>query len=1057
MKQVLPRRFASGVGLPTTGTRYFDIIGGRSAVTTTEASAQVVAAAAGVFRNLSARVTTAPGSGVTWTFTLRINGADTALTFTIAGTATSGSYTGGDVAVAEGDLVTLAVTVSGGTAASSGVWHTSVEFEGSTAAQSLYGSFTGGGLGTMTRYSHPWMTTLNIDATRTNVEGIAAAAGSITKLFARCTGNNVAGAETVTILVVLNGVDQDGTGGTVDTRVTLNSSTQAANLAFTLAVAAGDLIAIKSSWVSGNAGHLFSWGVQFTATTDGESQFSARPTNAPDASAVRYVPVPSDARGWNWQTSEANAAVDGGVTSFDLTALAVKTYTAPGSGKSFAFAAFVSGAASGPAVTISGTDDYEFATGSVTVAAANTVCLRATPSGTPTAGQITFAFVQYIAPPPSLELRVSQSVIEVLVEDATTIPDPSDDDGEIPTGTAPTSGNLPTGIPLLVGILEPASGDVGVAETNLPDASTYYGGRKKPWLLEVGAFRREYSGPDGGIRLSTGRARLADESGQVRTLAAAGALRQARMSFYLVDDAVRRAEGDMYRIASMAVADHAPDGAGGYELELEDLLGGRVAEWFAQPRTPGRLLSQTVFPSLDAANEGRPVPILYGAHSDDDLGASAQGMIPTVYLGTFDKSALGGSSELVDAYLVCGHAVKNITGVFFNMPDEPSTRFRVPDAYFGSLIWAPHKPNWADIFGANPVTQFIAWGGYRWTVLLLKHEIPYVDPEGQSQDFSVAAREGRSTISVNVEGVEDVGDGTGALIVRPERQLVHWLYNYIFSDAEPTGDWTTTAPTWGGYEIVDSVALAAAEAVGDAVGITVGAMAIGIDGQIDVFKQTARWLVSGDLELGSNRHGQIKIDREDPAAAAVVTYRAGGDILEPEAAGLVPMMEPGYANRLIYFWGRRWAPPAPVAAPREGDALPARAVLPYQEWRSGFQQSTADSAVTACNGRVYPRALELYGVIDEATAEAVIERILARSTGPTFNKDGARAAALRTGLQGIGKGGVSVDLGTVAAVVHPLGWPAAGWTAGSPGKLRIRAFEIDAQGGPLVTFEGRIL
>src|SRR5207344_758289 len=69
-------------------------------------------AAAGTFTGLAATVAAAPGTGKSWTITLRLNGADTALAVTIANAATTGTSSG-SVAVVAGDLVSYSVAASG--------------------------------------------------------------------------------------------------------------------------------------------------------------------------------------------------------------------------------------------------------------------------------------------------------------------------------------------------------------------------------------------------------------------------------------------------------------------------------------------------------------------------------------------------------------------------------------------------------------------------------------------------------------------------------------------------------------------------------------------------------------------------------------------------------------------------------------------------------------------------------------------------------------------------------------------------------------------------------
>jgi hypothetical protein len=396
MKQV--RTWNKGA-FPTSGTSWFDIVGGAAAANLTEYVTQGIWPAAGVFRNLLITLTTAPGSGRTYTCTLKINGSNTACVVTISDAATSGSYTASDIAVAAGDRVNMSVVVSGGTAANSGDTRISLEFEGTTAKQSGHG-WSNLGANNGTNYAHPWeggaASVLN------DVQGIVGVPGDITALYLRIVSSGSVGAsKTIVACLVLEGVPQDGSGGTVDTRVTLTTGGTAANATFTLPVVAGDLLAVRYVCTGSLAGDRFGTGLQFTATTDGYSNLGGKANNSPSPSASNYTAPWFSPTAYGWSGTEATRRIFGGITSFDLVGIAAYLYAAPGSGKSRTFQSFPNGAASGPSVTIADTSQKGVGGGSVTIDQGDTVSVIATASGTPTASQVTWAFGQYIAPPAS--------------------------------------------------------------------------------------------------------------------------------------------------------------------------------------------------------------------------------------------------------------------------------------------------------------------------------------------------------------------------------------------------------------------------------------------------------------------------------------------------------------------------------------------------------------------------------------------------------------------------------------------------------------------------------
>lgn len=77
-----------------------------------EANTHFPAPVNGTIRNLHAAVTTGPGGSETGTFTVRINGADTAVTCVLTGSETLSSNTADTVAVSAGDKITVSVTGS---------------------------------------------------------------------------------------------------------------------------------------------------------------------------------------------------------------------------------------------------------------------------------------------------------------------------------------------------------------------------------------------------------------------------------------------------------------------------------------------------------------------------------------------------------------------------------------------------------------------------------------------------------------------------------------------------------------------------------------------------------------------------------------------------------------------------------------------------------------------------------------------------------------------------------------------------------------------------------
>lgn len=123
----------------TTGSvstdRYYSILGGDTSSTVPVVS--YVMPCSGIFSRIGATVGTAPGTGTSWAFKLNVNGSDTALSATIADTATSGIDTTNQVRVAAGDLVAFHRIPTGAVAATT--ISTSAIFTPDVSGNSIHG------------------------------------------------------------------------------------------------------------------------------------------------------------------------------------------------------------------------------------------------------------------------------------------------------------------------------------------------------------------------------------------------------------------------------------------------------------------------------------------------------------------------------------------------------------------------------------------------------------------------------------------------------------------------------------------------------------------------------------------------------------------------------------------------------------------------------------------------------------------------------------------------------------------------------------------------------
>jgi hypothetical protein len=227
-------------------------------------------------RNLAVTLVAAPGLGSSRTFTLYKNGIATALTFTIADAATSGSSAAVVFATA-GDLVYLECSVAG-TPVNTTTYVT-LELNGAVANETMYGG--AGPMGALTTQFYCPLFSNGVGVAAGSVSSntsLVSAPGTITTLDVALT---VApgGATSRTFAILKNGVLQDGSGGTQDTRVVLTGASLAGSSSFSLAIAAGDDVRLTQTATGPPAATTCQFSVKVNSTTDGHSNISGWNSN----------------------------------------------------------------------------------------------------------------------------------------------------------------------------------------------------------------------------------------------------------------------------------------------------------------------------------------------------------------------------------------------------------------------------------------------------------------------------------------------------------------------------------------------------------------------------------------------------------------------------------------------------------------------------------------------------------------------------------------------------------------------------------------------------------
>lgn len=367
--------FSTGAATALTSgaTRYTAIsLADDDALSPTEAREQQLISSAGVIENLFAEVTTAPGTGETVTITLRLNGADTALTCTISGTGTTASDTTHTVTVAAGDSVCYK-TVTSASSAAAGI-RFSCQYIGDTANESqILGSAEGVSLTASTEYLPLSGCPATLVSTNVLARQLCPTVGTIKKFYVSLgTAPGIGSSRTFEIWK-----NDASTGVTITISGTSTTGNDTSN---TISAGAGDFFCIKTTFSVAPAASTIKWGCTFTATTDTEFPVLAGTSADPSSSANRFAPVQL-AGNEPFSTTETRFGCGQTLTVKNLY---VAMSTAPASGKSWAVSVRNNGSDVLTA-TVANTATTGNASGTVSVADFDNLSIGVVPTGTPTA------------------------------------------------------------------------------------------------------------------------------------------------------------------------------------------------------------------------------------------------------------------------------------------------------------------------------------------------------------------------------------------------------------------------------------------------------------------------------------------------------------------------------------------------------------------------------------------------------------------------------------------------------------------------------------------------
>lgn len=484
-------------------------------------------------------------------------------------------------------------------------------------------------------------------------------------------------------------------------------------------------------------------------------------------------------------------------------------------------------------------------------------------------------------------------------------------------------------------------------------------------------------------------------------------------------------------------------------LTLEDAL--VVSYGQTQELLPRRRLQTTQFADAPLAVLGMPEPIIYGWASD---GGDAPG--PTLTIAT---SVAGNPATLTTTTAhgfitgqhvnISGHSVSALNGhhVVTVVDDETFTvPVQAPDSGTGGSVYVqnalglvPCIPVGTEVIASVVWTRFLVAGhacksvmqvfaggnlqagvGYAGPVVVgvdLLAPIPgytatewphpnvYVDIAGRRYtliyakgDLAANALSGDAPLTVNVQGVETVGDGSGTTVVDLCQQYQHFLTNFVLGDYQ-SGAWLSVPTFPDGTARIDTASFTAAQAALDArtgVGDYEGA---GVLGNLGELKTAADWVADWnrccDVRSVTRLGGAVAVVVPE-AAAATWDHTQTHDIVRDSFD--TPTSSEDVRNVVPYSCRRNY---------RVNDWLNAGATV-YNA-----------AAITALGGaRIVDTVQEYPFVRDPDIAENLAAYRLRRL------KNGLRRVTWSTGLHGL-----AAQPGTTGTLTHADGPDASGWTA----------------------------
>lgn len=356
--------------LNTSAVRYNKIASGSSWTSTEDYRRQIIPMD-GIFSKLRIKLDGSPGTGKSYTFTLRVNGVDTVLAVTISDDETTGSELIQNVQVNAGDSVTFKCEPSGSPTARTAYW--SILFSGGESQTSIIiGGYNNLPSATLITYNSleagfAW------DTNEGNKIQIVTRSGTIKNLHILLDTAPGAG-KSRTFTLRVNEADTTLTCTISDDETTGNDTSHE------VTVSASDRVTLKCN-PSGTPADCYAyWGATFKSDVDSENLILSGNNQDLIAAAVRWAPLSlAGDQSWNVESKAYQLGREGKIKN-----LYVRLSAKPDTGKSYTFTLRVNEADTALTVTISDDETTGSDTSNeVTISDDDYLTLQCTPSGTP--------------------------------------------------------------------------------------------------------------------------------------------------------------------------------------------------------------------------------------------------------------------------------------------------------------------------------------------------------------------------------------------------------------------------------------------------------------------------------------------------------------------------------------------------------------------------------------------------------------------------------------------------------------------------------------------------